>query len=177
MWWNSLKLISCWNKERERPSLESDQILVGSHHRSHGTWVECLLTPTICYARKALGIWVFFWQLTMQQGVISGASTHQHNLSTYHIQAKVVIAFYVTQLIEECFQSNWWWEQMMRHTNWKLYPFMWNTFIRVFQVLNDRFQKAWQFFPMLVSSNWQKIIIWTCIDDCCFDLSRVYGFK
>ncbi len=39
---STLKLISCWNKEREPPSLESDQILVGSHHWSHGTRVECL---------------------------------------------------------------------------------------------------------------------------------------
>jgi hypothetical protein len=54
--------------------------------------------------------------------------------------------------------------------NWKLYPFMWNTFTRIFQVLNDHFQKAWQFFPMLVSSNWQKsiyrhalmIVVWIC---------------
>jgi hypothetical protein len=31
-----LKLISYWNKEREPPSLESNQILVGSHDWSHG---------------------------------------------------------------------------------------------------------------------------------------------
>lgn len=34
---STLKLISYWNEEREPPSLESDQILVGSHHWSHGT--------------------------------------------------------------------------------------------------------------------------------------------
>ncbi len=110
----------------------------------------------------------------MQQGVINGATNHQHNLSMYHIQAKVFIAFYVTQLIEECFQSSWWWEQMMRHT---IGSCTHSCGILSLEVLNDHFQKARQFFPILVSSNWQKINIRTCVDDCCLDLSTVYDFK
>jgi hypothetical protein len=78
----------------------------------------------------------------MQQGVINGATNHQHNLSMYHIQAKVVISI-LCYTIDQGMLSI---KLMMRANdeayNWKLYPFMWNTFTRVFQVLNDRFQKA-----------------------------------